>query len=375
MARSSEWMRRLDKSVLAAAAFSVSAMNRGRPLPEAPDRVGIIQPTAIGDTIIASGAVAAIAVRYPEAVVSVFHGPNNAPAVAMIDAGVVSVPCDFSSPGKALATLRQAKLDLVVDMTPWTNLTAVIARLSAPCAVGFAPGGAARGKVFDIAVPHAGNRHEIENLADLAGVFRPRGEPYAMRIRSKKSPLADTLPIDRLVLCQLCAGGSRAAEKAWPLEHWAAFCSKLIDRGYVPAFTGVAGNQATVDQLLAMLGPLAASTHSLCGKLPLAELGDLLARAHAVVSVDTSILHLASAVNARVFGLHGPTRSVRWGSRSSRGQSFDSPHPDAGYIIYGMEQHPRAMDVMKALKPDAVVEAVAKVERRIEHDELAIVES
>jgi ADP-heptose:LPS heptosyltransferase len=93
----------------------------------------------------------------------------------------------------------------------------------------------------------------------------------------------------------------------------------------------------------------------------LEELGDLLRRAHAVVTVDTSVLHLAGAVRARVFGLHGPTRSYRWGARSSRGRSFDSPHPDAGYIAYGTETHPNALEVMKALTPDLVLPIICEI--------------
>lgn len=354
MARSSEWMRRLDRSALAALAQVLSLANRQRGLPAAPERIGIIQPTAIGDTLIGSGAVAAVSARYPAARVSVFHGANNAPAVGMIASGPEPVLCNFSRPGTTLRQLRAARLDLVIDLTPWPNLTAILARLSAPCAVGFAPAGAVRGKLFDIAIPHRGDRHELENLAAMAKVFGGTGT-YRAQITVKDCAMASTLPLDRLVLCQLSAGGSRAAEKAWPLEYWAILCQRLIDAGFVPAFTGIAGDQKVVDALWEHLGSAAASTISLCGKIPFAELGDLMRRCRAVVSVDTSILHLAGAVDARVLGLHGPTRSWRWGALSAQGKGLDSPHPDAGYISYGTETHPRAMAVMKALTPDIVL--------------------
>lgn len=354
-------MRQVDRSLLAAAARILSPLNRKRRPPVAPERVGIIQPTAIGDTLIASGAVAAIAERYPQARIFVFHGSNNAPAVRMIDAPLEPVLCDFSRPDRALRMLRAARLDLVVDLTPWPHLTAILARLSAPCAVGFAPASSMRGKLFDVAVSHRGDRHELDNLASMARVFGAVDD-YRMQIRIKNCAAASELPLDRLVVCQLSAGGSRAAEKAWPREYWAALCSRLIGAGFVPAFTGVAGDQKAVDALLSELGPLAAATISLCGKIPLAELGDLLRRARAVVSVDTSVLHLAGAVNAQVFGLHGPTRSARWGARCPLAKGLDSPHPDAGYIAYGTETHPRSMEIMRALTPDLVVPAICETE-------------
>lgn len=362
MARSSEWMRQVDRSLLAAVAQILSLSNRKRRPPLAPHGVGIIQPTAIGDTLIASGAVAAIAARYPQAQIFVFHGCNNAPAVRMIDAPLEPVLCDFSRPHRALGILRAARLDLVVDLTPWPHLTAILARLSAPCAVGFAPANSMRGKLFDVAVSHRGDRHELDNLASMARVFGAI-EDYRMQIRVNDCDAASELPLDRLVVCQLSAGGSRAAEKAWPMEYWAALCSRLIAAGFIPAFTGVASDQKAVDVLLSQLGPSAAATISLCGKVPLAELGDLLRRARAVVSVDTSVLHLAGAVDARVIGLHGPTRSARWGARCARAKGLDSPHPDAGYITYGTETHPRAMEIMRALTPDLVVPAICETER------------
>ncbi len=359
MARSNRWMRWLDRSLLAAVARVLAVANRHHSLPQAPRRIGIIQPTAIGDTLIASGAVTAIAGRYPEADLFIFHGANNAHAVGLIAAPLTAIRCNFSRPQRALRTLRAARLDLVVDQTPWPNLTAILARLSAPCAVGFAPEGSARGMLFDVAVPHRGERHELENLAAMARVFGARGR-YRMDLQGTECALARELPLDRLVLCQLSAGGTRAAEKAWPLDYWVVLCCKLIDLGYVPAFTGVDADQKVVDALCVQLGPYAASTISLCGKIPLSELGDLLRRAYAVVSVDTSVLHLAGAVDARVFGLHGPTRSRRWGARSARGQNFDSPHPDAGYIVYGTETHPSAMDVMRGVTPDLVLPVVCE---------------
>jgi ADP-heptose:LPS heptosyltransferase len=349
-------MRSVDGSLLAGAAGILSLMNRRRSLPIAPERIGIIQPTAIGDLLIGSGAIAAIAEHYPDARLTVFHGASNAAAVRLVDAELTSTLCDFSSPGRALATLRSSKLDLLVDLTPWVNLTAILARLSSPCVVGFAPPGAARGSLFDVAVPHRSDRHELANLAEMAKIFGA-AEDYRMRIRFVSSLAVSELPLDRLVVCHLSPGGSRASEKAWPLQHWAVLCTELVGAGYVPAFTGLLDDQATIDELRARLGAVAQRTISLCGRIPFTELGDLLRRARLVVSVDTSVLHLAGAVGANVIGLHGPTRSWRWGARSLKACGLDSPHPDAGYISYGFETNPRAPEIMAALVPASVVNA------------------
>lgn len=356
MARSNEAMRILDQTLLAYAVRGLALFNQRRNLPEAPKRIGIIQPSAIGDMLLSSGVISAICSRYPDARVLLFHGTNNAPAARMLEASVEPILCNFSRPDKAWRQLRAAHIDLVVDLTPWPSLTATLARISALCAVGFAPN-SARGRVFDIAVEHSGLRHELDNLAEMARVFDAQGE-YTMRLRSDHCSLADTLLLDRLVICHISAGGRRAGEKAWPKDYWINLCRKLVRLGYTPAFTGSAADGPLVEQLRMELGDDANTTLSLCGKVPLAEMGDLLRRAQLVVSIDTSVLHLASAVGARVIGLHGPTRSFRWGPVGSQAIGLDSPHPAAGYIVYGTETHPEALDVMRALKPETVLDAV-----------------
>jgi ADP-heptose:LPS heptosyltransferase len=356
MARSNEAMRILDQTLLAYVVAGLSLFNRRWALPEAPKRIGIIQPSAIGDMLLSSGVISAVCRRYPDTRVLLFHGNNNAPAARMLEAAVEPVLCNFSRPDKAWRQLSAAHLDLVVDLTPWPNLTATLARISAPCAIGFAPN-ASRGRVFDIAVEHTGHRHELDNLAEMARVFDGEGD-YTMRLRIDHCTLADMLPLDRLVLCHISAGGRRAGEKAWPREYWVNLCRHLVRLGYVPAFTGSSADGPLVEQLRAELGDDANTTLSLCGKVPLAEMGDLLRRALLVVSIDTSVLHLASAVGARIIGLHGPTRSFRWGPVGPHSIGLDSPHPSAGYIVYGTETHPEAMDVMRALKPETVLGAI-----------------
>lgn len=347
----------VDRTVLAAVARVLSMTNSGDDLPRDPAEVAVIQPTAIGDTLLASGTVAAIAERYPDAGLRVFHGSSNASAIAMVDARFEPVECDFRRPWSALRTLHASRPDLIVDLTPWPNLTAIMARLSAPCTVGFAPAGSARGGLFDRAVPHRIDRHELDNHAAMARLFAP-GAAYRMRVRTHPCSLAESLPLDRLMICHLAAGGRRAADKAWPVEHWAALCRKLVAAGYVPAFTGVEADRAGIDRLRDLLGTAASDTVTLAGRVPLIELGDLLRRARLTLSVDTSVIHLAGAVDARVVGLHGPTRSWRWGARCRNAIGLDSPHPAAGYIHYGNEAVPESGEIMRALTPEAVADAV-----------------
>jgi ADP-heptose:LPS heptosyltransferase len=337
-------MRALDHTAGAVIVRLLAVRRRGKELPGDAKRIGVIIPTAIGDTILASGVIGALVGRYPAATIFIFHGKNNGPAVRLLPASVKAIQCDFANPLAAISMLRQQKLDMVLDLTPWTRVTAICARLAAPVAVGFDPVGQHRGLAFDVAVPHCTDRHESSNHAAFAALFSD--QPYRMEVVTRRFDPPDGLNLDRLVLCHTSAGGTRAAAKAWAPDNWVRLAVQLAAKGWQVGFTGTAADAALVDTILdkAALPPHQAL--SLCGKVPLDQLGDLLKRVRLLITIDTGVLHLAAATNANVLALHGPTRSSRWGAKNVRATSLDSSHPAAGYILYGYEAHPDGNETM-----------------------------
>jgi len=324
-------------------------------MPVAPRRIVAIQPTAIGDTLIGSGMLAALARRHPEAEVIVAHGAANAAAVKMLAAQIRGMNVGFGNPLRAVRTLRALHADMIVDLCPWPFATALAARLSAPWVAGFAPEINGRGALFDLAVPHRTDRHESANLVAMAEALDATVDA-PMEIARAPEALPGDLSPDNLVLLHVSAGGSRAAAKAWPEAHWVALAQGLVAAGYRVGFTGVDADAAQVDPILEALGVPDDRAVSLCGTLSLASLAEVLAVVPLLVSVDTGVLHLSAAVEGRALGLHGPTRAARWGSISPHATGLDTPHPEAGFINYGWEEHPRAMEMMPALTPDRVLE-------------------
>ena len=91
------------------------------------------------------------------------------------------------------------------------------------------------------------------------------------------------------------------------------------------------------------------------------ELCFVLEHSRLAISVDTSPLHLASAVGRPVVGLHGPSRSRQWGAISPNSRSIDAAHPSAGYIQFGFEDHPRAREIMRSISVDEVYKAASSL--------------
>lgn len=362
MARSSGLMRKLDRYIGEVASLVLAPiLNRSKTLPKSLSSIGILQPTAIGDTIIGSGVLVAIQQRFPDAEITVYHGATNGAAVALLPGEFKKVQTTFTNPLKCVALLRRGNHDLIVDMTPWPNMTALCARVSAPITVGFSPDvNRGRGRLFDLSIDHSGDRHELENVGEMASHFSE--DDYEMVINRKRYQPSDELDLSRLVLCHLSAGGSQSPDKSWPNEYWAELVRSLAAAGFQIGFTGVKSEEPRILEVLEKTDLKSPDVVSLCGKLKLDELGELLAQVPLLVTIDTGVLHLAAAVNGRSIGLHGPTSPKRWGSLSPNGTGLQSPHPRSGYMKYGFETIPgETAQTMKALLPATVISTALEV--------------
>jgi ADP-heptose:LPS heptosyltransferase len=357
MARSSEFQRQVDRYFGIPAALLVGLFTRRRQILRNPQKIGLVQPTGVGDLILCSGLIAHIQKTHPDAEIHLFHGPNNQPATALLPDGVNCHCCDFTHPMRTIRYLRGQRLDIVIDLLPWSRTTALICRFGGSrCTIGYRPRAQFKGRLFDIAVDHSWQRHETENLRNLARQFSPM-ETYAPIVRNAGSAPRMQLPYDRFVLFHVRPGGSRAAAKSWPAEHWIELARRLGEDGYVVGFTGSTGDRPHVEDIIAKIGPTKSPCLPLCGALEWPELAYVLQHACLTITVDTSVLHLASALGCRVIGLHGPTSSRQWGATGAGAIGIDSPHPASGYLHFGPERHRRELEVMRAISPDMVYQA------------------
>lgn len=360
MARSSEVHRFLDFWVGVPLLALAGRVRRRRALPSAPERIAVISPTAIGDLILESGVLVNLREAFPAAELHLFHGETNRALVPLLPVAVSSHSCNFTNPFEMVAAIRKVAPELLFDLTPWPRLTALYAACSGAATVGFRSERQYRHYAFDVAVPHLRARHELDNLAALSRVFAPYAEYRAVLSGERARPVR-ALPYEQLVLCHVSPGGSRARDKSWPVPYWVELTRRLVERGLVIGFTGSQADAPNVEAILSVSHLPRARAFSLCGELSLSELAFVLGAARLLITVDTGVLHLASAIGAPTLALHGPTCSARWGGRSPSVTSLDSPHPDAGFIHFGFEENPRGSNVMAALGADVVYRAALRI--------------
>ena len=98
------------------------------------------------------------------------------------------------------------------------------------------------------------------------------------------------------------APGAAHATKRWPLSHWIVLAQRLSEAGYRPIVLGGPDDRGIALQLAAE-----GSAENAVGEFSLQETGALLARARVLVSGDTGVMHMATGVGTPVVALFGPT--------------------------------------------------------------------
>jgi heptosyltransferase-2 len=158
---------------------------------------------------------------------------------------------------------------------------------------------------------------------------RPMVPFYAALAHDPDAPLAASVPRPRLYVPgeEIAAAGERhgvaaerplvvfapgaefGAAKRWPPRHFGALARAIVeaDPQAQVALLGSPKDRAACDEVLAQAGAAASNILNLAGSTKLDEAVALIARAAAVVSNDSGLLHIASGLNRPVIALYGPT--------------------------------------------------------------------
>ncbi|MES2261585.1 MAG: lipopolysaccharide heptosyltransferase II [Pseudomonadota bacterium] len=104
-------------------------------------------------------------------------------------------------------------------------------------------------------------------------------------------------------------GAEFGAAKRWPPAHFGALAQAIV--AALPqaqvALLGSPKDREVCEQVVAAAGAAAEHMYNLAGATSLAEAVALMARADGVVSNDSGLLHIASALNRPVIAIYGPT--------------------------------------------------------------------
>lgn len=277
----------------------------------------LIRFSSIGDVILTTPLVRALRAAYPDAVIHFATRPATTPlleANPRLDR-VLTLPGGDTRALLAFArTLRAERYDRVLDLHGTLRARALRVLVPGPrwkgypkstlrrrALVWFRPASARDPDRAVVPVPE-----RYFGAAAPLGV-RPDGGPPEVFLTPaaeaeadealRRAGVPDGEPYAAL------APGAQHATKRWPEERWLELARRFAARGVRPILVGGPEDAAASARIAAAV-PGAASV---AGELGLLGSAAVLARARLLVSGDTGVMHLATAVGTPVVALFGPT--------------------------------------------------------------------
>ena len=217
---------------------------------------------------------------------------------------------------RVIEELRQHRYDVAIDVRIWfPNFVSVLWNAGIPVRVGFDRVG------FGPTLTHTGHvtyggRHELEDQLSLIRLIcEPAPRSDAARPALPPSSTEAIQEVDelmgpgnrRFIILHM---GSSITTRDWPPAKWGELARFLGGAGRRLVFTGV-GNRERRDIDLATRG-LTGYVNA-CDRLSWAGLVELVRRAELVYSTETSVGHVAAAVDTPVVAIYGGTSEpARW---------------------------------------------------------------
>lgn len=356
--RGNPLLRAADRYVGIPVIAAAGALKRPRPWPDDVRRIGVLNATSIGDTVVLSAVVRDIAAAFPEARTTLFTSTTNLPLVRALE-GVTAAPIRIASPRDAVRTIRAERLDAILDFDSWPRIEPIYGLLSgARFAAGFRAPGQHRHYWYDVSAEHSPASHELENFRRLAGAIGVDSQSLPSVAPTGTLP-EESLPPRPYVVFHLWPTGISSELKEWPAERWRRLATELAERGNTIVLTGAPADEPRTRAFVEAAPELRGRLVNAAGKYDLGQIVDLLCGSRCVVSVNTGVMHIAAAAGVPTIALNGPTSERRWGPVGERAVSVNSDLPGCAYLYFGWEYEGRRKDCMQGISVERVLDAVA----------------
>lgn len=150
------------------------------------------------------------------------------------------------------------------------------------------------------------DRHKVRSTADL-----PDPLPWPLltvNTRELNQVLRAFIPVSTRPLIGFCPGAAFGPAKRWPHYHYATLAKALIDRGYQIAIFG-STKDYEVGQSIGAALPADTRQHcyNLVGKTTLEQAVIMIASCQGIISNDSGLMHVASALERPLVALYGPS--------------------------------------------------------------------
>ncbi len=337
-------------------------------------RVLAVRLDTLGDVLMTTPAIRALKHSSPDRSVTLLTSPRGAevaPFVPEVDDVIVYeapwMPSAEPAPRSARhlelgAELRRQRFDAAVIFTVYSQnpLPAALLCYLAEIPLRLAH---ARENPYSLLTdwipepePEKFIRHEVRRQLDLVTSVGCRTEDESLSFRvpqgavDRARSLLDGIGVNGNWV--VVHPGASAPSRRYPKEGFAAVAGHLArELGYQVVFTGTDEEGPLVEEIQSDMG---AASHSLAGRLSLAELGGVLSLAPVLISNNTGPVHIAAAVGTPVVDLYALTnpQHAPWGTRS-RVLSHDVPCKNCYRSVCPEGHH----NCLRLVRPEQVIQA------------------
>jgi ADP-heptose:LPS heptosyltransferase len=328
--------------------------HRSASVPNDPREVAFLQTAAIGDTVLSSAIVQDWKHLYPNSAVTLFTGSSNYDIARLIPGVDKVTRLPVTHPLDAIRVIRSAgHFDVWLDFGAWPRINAILSWVAnADLKVGFMTAGQHRHYVYDHVARHDPHDHEIRNYRRLLEAIGVDGGGNLPALRHHTSAV-----VNNRITVHMFPGGSRSYLKEWPEQNWVRLLAVLAEEGYEIFLTGADVDR---DRALAVTAQVRNNGRIsvVAGTQTMSDVVTILHSSRIVISVDTGIMHIASALGAALIALHGPTTPDRWGPLNANAVALQSGAGCAPCIMLGFESRCTDARCMAGITVDAVLDAL-----------------
>jgi len=357
--RGSNLLKFIDKYVGIPLIFLLGLFKKKRKKPNKIERIALLKTAAIGDTTILTAIIKDIKDYDPKIKITLFSGGSNYEFAKLLtkqfsNLEIIKLPIKNSI--KAIKLINKQKFDVFLDFGPWPRLNAIFSFFSnSKYTVGFKTKNQYRHFIYDNIVVHSDKVHELENYKNIIRTIgiKKNNLPHINFIKNNNN-------INNVIVIHMFPGGSKSYLKEWPEEYWVNLINYLTKTNNLIYLTG-----AKIDRNRALkIKNLCKEKNKIivsAGEFSLEKTIELINNSKLLISVNTGIMHIASALKCNLIVLNGPTSSKRWGPLNENAISLQSSLECSPCLNLGFEYGCNEDKCMKHIKIKDVINAIKQL--------------
>lgn len=354
--RGNSKLRFLDRYAGIPAIFALGLFKkRSKPRPDSIKKAAFLKTAGIGDTVLLSAVVRDFKNAYPHVQLTFFVSSNNFEMAQLISGIDRTIKLPAAKPWECIHIIKESgEYDIWIDFGPWPRLNALLSFFSnAHFKVGFKTKGQYRHYIYDVTAEHSAQLHELDNYRNLLKLLGLKS--YNLPGISIEVPKCT----DSRITIHMFPGGYKSYLKEWPDANWIKIINQLTARHYKVFLTGAKTDREKAEQIKAQIVNRG-NVNIVAGTLDLKQTAELLKSSTLVISVNTGIMHLASALECNLVALHGPTSAKRWGPLNANAISLQSGLQCSPCLNLGFEYQCQINSCMKSITTTALMDAIKK---------------